>query len=209
MTDYKALCAELLAVFDNYDDESNLVGIFDDMKANKIDLLDRARLALVPVTPVNGKVEVVLEATPAEPEPPKSCAVDPIPLSERKPGPEDRDHYGQCWWWGTSCTHRPAWVYASGWGTHWLPASTRYLPGRVEGPSDAEIAEQEPPGDETEFAWELQNASGDWQAGGSGNDLQIAQREGMRYLHQYSLDGEHTLIIRKHEITTISEVTYG
>ena len=50
MTDYKALCAELLAVFDNYDDESNLVGIFDDMKANKIDLLDRARLALAPVT---------------------------------------------------------------------------------------------------------------------------------------------------------------
>ena len=46
MTDYKALCAELLAVFDNYDDESNLVGIFDDMKANKIDLLDRARTAL-------------------------------------------------------------------------------------------------------------------------------------------------------------------
>lgn len=70
-------------------------------------------------------------------------------------------------------------------------------------------AEPESPADETEFAWELQNASGDWQAGGSGNDLQIAQREGMRYLHQYSLDGEHTLIIRKHEITTISEVTYG
>ena len=45
-TDYRALCAELLAVFDSYDDESSLVGIFDDMKANKNDLLDRARLAL-------------------------------------------------------------------------------------------------------------------------------------------------------------------
>lgn len=46
MTDFRALCAELLAVFDSYDDESNLVGIFDDMKANKNDLLDRARAAL-------------------------------------------------------------------------------------------------------------------------------------------------------------------
>ena len=54
MADYRALCAELLTVFDSYDDESNLAGIFDDMKANKNDLLDRARAALAePVPPVN------------------------------------------------------------------------------------------------------------------------------------------------------------
>jgi len=56
-TDYQTLCAELLAVFDSYDDESNLVGIFDDMKANKNDLLDRARAALAePLPPADGEV---------------------------------------------------------------------------------------------------------------------------------------------------------
>jgi hypothetical protein len=70
MTNYKALCAELLAVFDNYDDESNLVGIFDDMKANKIDLLDRARAALAE-QPVGQPCK--LPTTPS------------IPVSERLP----------------------------------------------------------------------------------------------------------------------------
>lgn len=63
----------------------------------------------------------------------EQMAIRPIPLSERKPGPGDRDHYGQCWWWRTSFTHRPAWVYASGWGTHWLPSTAQFLPARVEG----------------------------------------------------------------------------
>ena len=63
--------------------------------------------------------------------------------------------------------------------------------------------------DNEHYEWELQDSTGEWQAGGSGNDLQITKREGMRYLSQYSLDGEHTLIIRKHTVTTISEVTYG
>lgn len=63
--------------------------------------------------------------------------------------------------------------------------------------------------DDIHYEWELQDAMGDWQAGGSGNNLQITKREGMHYLSQYSLDGEHTLIIRKHTTTTIFEVTYG
>ena len=46
MTDFRALCAELLFVFDNYDEESSLGGIIDDMKANKNDLFARARAAL-------------------------------------------------------------------------------------------------------------------------------------------------------------------
>ena len=58
----------------------------------------------------------------------------PIPVTERKPGPEDRDSYGQCWWWGTNHTHRPAWVYSAGWGTHWLPASVEVLPARCCAP---------------------------------------------------------------------------
>ena len=54
--DYRAMCAELLAVFDSYDDESNLVGIFDDMKANKNDLLDRARALLAAPEGTDGEV---------------------------------------------------------------------------------------------------------------------------------------------------------
>ena len=68
MADYRALCAELLTVFDSYDDESNLAGIFDDMKANKNDLLDRARAALA-----------ARLALAAEPEPPADGEVaDPV-----------------------------------------------------------------------------------------------------------------------------------
>jgi hypothetical protein len=46
MTDYKALCAELLAIFEKYDDESNLAGIYWDMETDGNDILDRARAAL-------------------------------------------------------------------------------------------------------------------------------------------------------------------
>jgi len=45
-TDYRALCAELLGIFEKYDDESNLGGIIWDMKMDGNDLLERARAAL-------------------------------------------------------------------------------------------------------------------------------------------------------------------
>jgi hypothetical protein len=43
---FKNLCIDLLAVFDLYDDESNLAGIFDDLKSKKNDIINRARFEI-------------------------------------------------------------------------------------------------------------------------------------------------------------------
>jgi hypothetical protein len=62
---FRSLCAELLGVFDGYDDESNLAGIISDLKANKNDLIDRARTELAkpePVLPVLDCDEVEVPA---------------------------------------------------------------------------------------------------------------------------------------------------
>jgi hypothetical protein len=57
------------------------------------------------------------------------------------------------------------------------------------------------------YAWELHDAAGEWQAGGSANSLEDVQREGNRYLQTYSQDGPHKLIIQRHCVTTIEEAT--
>jgi hypothetical protein len=50
-------------------------------------------------------------------------AIEPVPVSEHLPGPEDCDEEGQCWWWDEDddmwrlSRHRP-WLLC--W-THWLP----------------------------------------------------------------------------------------
>jgi hypothetical protein len=60
---------------------------------------------------------------------------------------------------------------------------------------------------EIHYAWELEDAEGEWQAGGSANSLEDVQREGNRYLQTYSQDGPHKLIIQRHCVTTIEEST--
>ena len=57
------------------------------------------------------------------------------------------------------------------------------------------------------YAWELHDAEGDWQAGGSADSLENVQREGNHYLKIYSQDGPHKLIIQRHCVSTIEEVT--
>ena len=59
------------------------------------------------------------------------------------------------------------------------------------------------------YEWELQDADGDWQAGGSANSLDDVRREGTRYLQTYTQDGPHKLIIRQHTTQTIDEMTNG
>jgi len=71
------------------------------------------------------------------------------------------------------------------------------------------LAEPEPEEDDIYYAWELHDAEGDWQAGGSANSLEDVQREGNHYLQTYSQDGPHKLIIQRHCVTTIEEVTNG
>jgi hypothetical protein len=65
----------------------------------------------------------------------------------------------------------------------------------------------QPEGGDIHYAWELHDAEGDWQAGGSADSLEDVQREGNRYLHTYSQDGPHKLIIQRHCVNTIEEVT--
>jgi hypothetical protein len=61
-------------------------------------------------------------------------AIEPVPVSEHLPGPEDCDAEGQCWWWDEDddmwrlSRHRP-WLLC--W-THWLPHWALPVPG-VEG----------------------------------------------------------------------------
>ena len=71
------------------------------------------------------------------------------------------------------------------------------------------LAQPEPEEDDIHYAWELNDAEGWWQAGGSADSLEDVQREGNRYLQTYSQDGPHKLIIQRHCVTTIEEVTNG
>jgi hypothetical protein len=50
-SEWRKMCAELLGIFEKYDDESNLGGIVWDMKMDGNDLLERARAALAQPEP--------------------------------------------------------------------------------------------------------------------------------------------------------------
>jgi hypothetical protein len=63
-----------------------------------------------------------------------------------------------------------------------------------------------PKREDVHYAWELHDAEGEWQAGGSANSLEDVQREGNRYLQTYSQHGPHKLIIQQHRVTTIEPV---
>ena len=65
----------------------------------------------------------------------------------------------------------------------------------------------QPVWDDIHYAWELHDAAGDWQAGGSANSFEDVQREGNRYLQTYAQDGPHKLIIQRHCVNTIEEAT--
>jgi hypothetical protein len=63
----------------------------------------------------------------------------------------------------------------------------------------------QPEGSDIHYSWELHDAEGEWQAGGSAITLESVRREGNHYLQTYSQDGPHTLII--YQASTIEEVT--
>lgn len=71
------------------------------------------------------------------------------------------------------------------------------------------LAQSEPEGSYIHYDWELHDAEGEWQAGGSADSLEDVQREGNRYLQTYSQDGPHNLIIQRHCVSTIEETTNG
>ena len=56
----------------------------------------------------------------------------PVPVSERLPGPDDRNTEGRCWWFCTACPGEwPHWIFGNEAfcdPTHWLPAHALPLP---------------------------------------------------------------------------------
>jgi hypothetical protein len=70
--------------------------------------------------------KVLLDRWGKYPESPDS-STQPIPVSERLPGPEDCDAEGRCWWHGEG-GDMVGWTYQDSEGfsyykaTHWLPA---------------------------------------------------------------------------------------
>ena len=182
MTDYRALCAELVRIADAFDGgtalTSNQGQALDGYSALAAfrDVAARARAALAK-QPVGATDEELLHvaAISIEPyessgiatgeyEPETECAVEvygseliayaravlacwgnpapqPVPVSERLPGPEDCDVEGRCWLWERDCGYSGCkWALVDRtWSlsqsdedlsvyTHWLPAYALPLP---------------------------------------------------------------------------------
>jgi hypothetical protein len=108
MTDFRSLCAELEEAYAWCIDE------YMTAPAEKDALIQRARAAL------------------AQPEP--EGPTQPIPVSERLPGPEDCDAEGRCWIYMPDIGTAPTWWLVDPcdigpYHTHWLPAHALPVPG--------------------------------------------------------------------------------
>jgi len=143
MADFRALCAELADYLQGRKDlEYGWPG--EDPEQ---DLLDRARAALAQAEPqgptdeelhrlwldlyafhdgpTSGEVAEIARAVLARWGRP---VIEPVPVTERLPGPEDCDAEGRCWWWIVDQPGElPHWIYCTlevlSWTnfTAWLP----------------------------------------------------------------------------------------
>jgi hypothetical protein len=117
MTDtFRALCEELIGTW-----EVRYGLGFSNFWDKIADIDRRARTAL---------------AQPEPQGPTGRPAIEPVPVSERLPGPEDCDEKGRCWWFSPpACgpnTIRPCWTFDSETlegDTHWLPHWALPVPG--------------------------------------------------------------------------------
>jgi hypothetical protein len=147
MTDFRALCAELVDAYEWCIEE------YMTAPAEEDTLIQRARAALAQPEP-QGPSDEDLDALFTEVDQSGESeswrtyaraalarwgrpAIEPVPVSERLPGPEDCDEEGLCWWWDSDCRQTEAWCrglseYASGSYSHWLPHWALPVPG-VEG----------------------------------------------------------------------------
>jgi hypothetical protein len=96
--------------------------------------------------------------------------------------------------------YQPAWERGEYYGCH--VDGLRAVLARWGRPAIEPVPKRE----DVHYAWELHDAEGEWQAGGSANSLDDVQREGNRYLQTYSQHGPHKLIIQQHRVTTIEPV---
>ena len=114
MTDFRALCEELVAIEDalsggsvQFSNQGQALDGYSALATFR-DVAARARAAL------------------AE----QSVGPTPIPVANRLPGSEDCDTEGRCWWFDSG-----TWIFLSfsqgfSWGriTHWLPANALPVP---------------------------------------------------------------------------------
>jgi hypothetical protein len=122
MTDFRELCAELVAWVDKASAHYY----------QSPELLIRARAALAEPQPA-ADGEVVATGKPG-------LHVEPIPVSERLPEAGDCDEQGRCWWWYAPVPEQTYgyWLHEDNateraldeWPTHWLPAHALPLPSR-------------------------------------------------------------------------------
>ena len=112
----------------------------------------------------------------------------------------DYGYIGTIWWINSNPSERQylADSYWQLWGTFGIGRKNLRIA------LEPELA-QESVTDE-HYEWELQDSEGEWQAGGSANDLESVRQEGLRYLLNYSQDAPHKLIIRHHQTTTLMEM---
>ena len=142
-TDFRALCAELADELHDFQwavQEAGVGWACPDTES----LIDRARAALAEPEPVGPPqpVPVLPEGTPIIEPPDHTLLVpiaQPIPVSERLPGPEDCDAEGFCWFFSPADPTAGPFGVAACWvlrkfepeddfRTHWLPAHTLPLP---------------------------------------------------------------------------------
>jgi hypothetical protein len=145
MTDFRALCAELVELSAPTDSIPQLV----ERLQNLAELANRARAALAQpepqgptgddmndladdllgiVLPEGSGARLITRALELWGRP----AIEPVPVSERLPGPEDCDAEGKCWWFDRECD---TWSFNEGRleeETHWAPHWALPVPG-VEG----------------------------------------------------------------------------
>jgi hypothetical protein len=131
MTDFRALCVELHAAFQLYTGQNPAAaGIpANELVARLMDAMANTAAAL---------------AQPEPQGPTGRPAIEPVPVSERLPEPDDCDGEGRCWWWyppraGNAPTYG-YWAHEDDatdrahheWPAAWLPHRALPVPG-VEG----------------------------------------------------------------------------
>jgi len=149
MTDFRALCAEILAILDDY--ENNQRVDWDDWRSRTRTALSQPEpqgptdkelhqlwqeLYSFHDGPTSGEVAEIARAVLARYARP---AIEPVAVAERLPGAEDCDAEGRCWWWIVDDPGQfPYWicapVSASGWAgyTQWLPCRALPVPQQGE-----------------------------------------------------------------------------
>jgi hypothetical protein len=150
MTDFRALCAELVAALKEWTEYEQPCTKEDETDLAQARRLVQRAYALLAQPESQGPTVMQILALSDEIEAEELGTIDlvrralarwgrpaigPVSVSERLPGPEDCDTEGRCWFGtpsgyatGAIWTHRKAEQRRS-WDTHWLPHWALQVPG--------------------------------------------------------------------------------